>query len=258
MDKKQLEQLLSNCPYIYQPIYGLAKENQPVSARNGYDRLSTIKDVYSKISSAEKRPLKVLDLGCNAGFYSFELARLGADVTGVETNKGFYNLCNYLKDVSGLKTVSFLNENFVELYAENKLGSFDLILGLSIFHHIASKYTYKKAREILEGLAYESSILLELALHDEVGAKGRPEGPSWAKSQPKNYRDWLVNFDWTHEISRFKTPSSQTSRPMLFGSNKFIIRDSKCIKINEAEDHSQTINIYSNTINIQTLNAKDF
>ena len=257
MDAKKVELLLADCPYIYQPIFGLPEDKQPPSARNGYDRLKVIKSVYLNMSASEKRPLKVLDLGCNAGFYSLELARLGAEVVGIETNPGFYKLCNYLKTCNKLQNVSFTNENFVDLYEANKIGSFDLILGLSIFHHIASRYTYSKARKILEDLALNASVLLELALHDEVGARGKKEGPSWAKSQPKNYRDWLVNFDWVHEMGRFQTPSSQTSRPMLFGSNKFIALDNKCIDINACEQNSQTINVYSNTINIQTLSTRD-
>jgi len=257
MDPTVIKKLLSDCPYIYQPLYGLSKDEQPDSARDGYDRLEIIKSVYSKISSCEKRPLKVLDLGCNAGFYSLELAAMGADVVGIETNTGFYSLCQYLKEANGIESVKFLNQNFVDLFDSNQLGSYDIILGLSIFHHIASRFTYQKARKILESLSIESSIILELALHDEVGARGNPEGPSWAKSQPKNYREWLVNFNWVFELGRFPTPSSKTSRPLLFGSNKFIVNKSDCIDLTSPQKPSQAINIYSNTINIERLDAKD-
>ena len=258
MDKAKLKELLSNCPYIYQPIFGLKPDEQPDSARNGYDRLEVISDVYKKLSSSLGRPLRVLDLGCNAGFYSLELATQGANVVGVETNSGFYELCQFLKKENHVENILFMNENFVELFESNRLGDFDFVLGLSIFHHIASRYSYEKARNILESLSSNGTILLELALFDEVGARGKPEGPSWAKSQPKNFRDWLINFNWVCELGRFKTPSSQTSRPLLVGSNKFVISETVCIDIESPQSHSsQIINIHSNTINISNLNAKD-
>ena len=258
MDRAKLKQLLSNCPYIYQPIFGLKPDQQPDSVRNGYDRLEVITDVYKKLSSSLGRPLKVLDLGCNAGFYSLALASEGANVIGIETNVGFYELCQFLKKENNVDNMLFMNENFVDLFESNSLEDFDLVLGLSIFHHIASRYSYKKARSILESLSSDGIILLELALFDEVGARGNPEGPSWAKSQPKNYRDWLVNFNWVYEMGRFNTPSSQTSRPVLVASNRFVISETACIDTKSPQsESSQIINIHSNTINISNLNARD-
>ena len=169
MNKDELDIRLSKCPYLYQPIYGLPQGEQPSSRRNGYDRLKIIKNVYSKLSSTKGRALRVLDLGCNAGFYSFELAAIGAEVTGIELNLGFYNLCEYLKEVNDVKNVHFLNENFVKLYESHNIGEYDLVLGLSIFHHIASRNSYTKAREIVESLGKKSAIILELALYDEAG-----------------------------------------------------------------------------------------
>src|ERR1051325_3447877 len=32
---------------------------------------------------------RALDIGCNAGFYSFELARMGADVLGIDVDKHY-------------------------------------------------------------------------------------------------------------------------------------------------------------------------
>ena len=250
MDKNELNQRLSQCPYVYQPIFGLPKSEQPSSKRNGYDRLNIIKNTYQKLSSLEGRELKVLDLGCNAGFYSFELAEIGADVTGIELNYGFFQLCEYLKEVNGSKNVRFLNSNFVELYESRRLGEYDLVLGLSIFHHIASRNSFTKAREIVESLGKNSAILLELALCDEVGNRAEVGGPSWANSQPKNYKDWLINFNWKYELGRFKTPSSETSRPILFGSDKYILNHSTCFKVASPQTSSQIINIFSNTINI--------
>src|SRR5579884_3544379 len=47
--------------------------------------------------------MSVLDIGCNAGFYSFEMKRRGADrVIGIDWDQDYLNQANFASQVLGL------------------------------------------------------------------------------------------------------------------------------------------------------------
>ena len=77
---------------------------------------------------------RVLDIGCNAGFYSFELARRGADVLGIDINPHYLNQARWAVEVFGLSTVRFEQRQVYDLHADGE--RFDLILFMGVFYHL--------------------------------------------------------------------------------------------------------------------------
>ena len=61
---------------LYQPIFG-HEVSGVKPARICVDRLPDIKKIYDALSKELNRPLRVLDLGCNLGFFSFHAAKMG-------------------------------------------------------------------------------------------------------------------------------------------------------------------------------------
>jgi tRNA (mo5U34)-methyltransferase len=77
----------------------------------------------------------VLDIGCNAGFYSFELARRGAVVTGVDSNSHYLRQARWACSLYGLTDrVRFEQKQIYELSAMS--GTFDLVLFMGVFYHL--------------------------------------------------------------------------------------------------------------------------
>ncbi|MGE5295683.1 MAG: TIGR04290 family methyltransferase [Solirubrobacterales bacterium] len=90
----------------------------------------------------------VLDIGCNAGFYSFELARRGAQVTAVDTGERYLRQAAWAADKLGLRDRIRFEQ--VDVYDLMSLGrTFDLVLFLGVFYHL---------RHPLLGLDIVSSI----------------------------------------------------------------------------------------------------
>lgn len=100
---------------------------------------------------------RVLDLGCNAGYYSIQSALLGCkEVIGVELNGKFFNQALFIKSYFEEKynrkfdNVKYLRENISDLDF-NELGKFDYILAIAILYHIGKhrfgKYTPKTMEE---------------------------------------------------------------------------------------------------------------
>lgn len=83
---------------------------------------------------ADLSGLDVLDVGCNAGFYSFELKRLGARrVLGVDAQRREVAQARLAAEALGLD-VSFARRSVYDLSIADE-GRFDLVLALGLLYH---------------------------------------------------------------------------------------------------------------------------
>ena len=81
------------------------------------------------------RVWRALDVGCNAGFYSFELARRGADVRGLEPDPRYLAQARWAAERFDLPgTVRFEPRAVYDLARED--GHYDLIVFMGVFYHL--------------------------------------------------------------------------------------------------------------------------
>jgi tRNA (mo5U34)-methyltransferase len=76
---------------------------------------------------------RVLDIGCNAGFYSFELGRRGAEVLGIDIDPRYLAQARWAAERFGLPNVRFARR---QLYDLDPAERFDLILFMGVFYHL--------------------------------------------------------------------------------------------------------------------------
>ncbi|HTG45610.1 MAG TPA: DUF1698 domain-containing protein, partial [Verrucomicrobiae bacterium] len=95
----------------------------------------------------------VLDVGCNAGFYSFEAKRRGAErVLGVDGQRQHVRQGLFVRKVLGLE-VEFRRLNVYEL-SPRRVGQFDITLALGLLYHLkhpilALENLYQVTKELL-------------------------------------------------------------------------------------------------------------
>lgn len=78
---------------------------------------------------------KVLDIGCNAGYYTFELAKRGADVLGIDLDPHYLAQANWAAEQFGLSNhVEFRQMQVYDL--ANWEEKFDLVLFMGVFYHL--------------------------------------------------------------------------------------------------------------------------
>lgn len=78
---------------------------------------------------------EVLDIGCNAGFYAFELARRGARVTAIDSNSHYLKQARWAARQLGLAgRIEFRQKQVYELARDER--SFDLVLFLGVLYHL--------------------------------------------------------------------------------------------------------------------------
>lgn len=96
---------------------------------------------------------RALDVGCNAGFYTFELARRGAEVRGIDADERYLRQAEWAADELGLRDrVSFERLQVYEL--ARRTEQFDLVLFLGVLYHLrhpllALDLLAEKARRLL-------------------------------------------------------------------------------------------------------------
>ena len=93
----------------------------------------------------------VLDIGCNAGFYSFEMKRRGAArVLGIDHDPAYLAQARFARDQLGLHDVEFRQ---LEVYDVDKLGEqFDLVIFMGVLYHLRHPlYALEKVAGLVRG-----------------------------------------------------------------------------------------------------------
>lgn len=78
---------------------------------------------------------KVLDIGCNAGFYSLELAKRGAEVLAIDLDEHYLNQAQWVSEQYGLDDkIRFEQKQVYDL--AHVAEEFDLVWFMGVFYHL--------------------------------------------------------------------------------------------------------------------------
>jgi tRNA (mo5U34)-methyltransferase len=89
---------------------------------------------FSHAIPPDLRGKSVLDIGCNAGFYTIEMKKRGADhVVGIDSDKDYLAQARFAAEVCGLD----VELRQMSVYEVAQLGErFDLVLFMGVFYHL--------------------------------------------------------------------------------------------------------------------------
>jgi len=102
------------------------------------DNSALSRRVVQAVCDLAHRPLaglRVLDLACAHGHYAFEMAKLGAQVLGIEGRETWLEQARRTKQDASLPNVEFVQDDVRNLSKE-KYGAFDIVLCLGILYHL--------------------------------------------------------------------------------------------------------------------------
>ncbi|WP_447882894.1 methyltransferase domain-containing protein [Serratia fonticola] len=212
--EQSITALVKQLPEVYQPIYK-HPEFTAQASRSCFDRLETIASAYDYISKEKGRPLKVLDLGCAQGFFSLSLAERGAIVTAVDYSQPNVDVCKKLAAENSSFNVEFLLGSIETIVQERvKEQEYDLVLGLSVFHHLVYEHGAEYVFDLFKMLSKKVETgIFEFALNSEP--------LYWATSQPEDPRQLIESYAFSHHLSMYGTHLSAVERPLFFASNKY-------------------------------------
>lgn len=103
---------------------------------------------------------EILDVACNCGFYSFELAKRGAKVTSIDNSYQDIVRAKFAKKVLGINNVDFQFADAKELENEFSM-KFDLVLCLGLLYHL------ENPQSIIDTISRKSNIAVFETIVDE-------------------------------------------------------------------------------------------
>lgn len=128
---------------------------------------------------------RALDLGCNAGYYTFELARRGAEVVGLEPDSHYFGQARWALRQFGLEDrVEFRQDSVYELARMDE--TFDLVIFMGLFYHL--RYPLLALDLVAEKT--ERLLLFQTLTSPQVGCFGVPEDIQL------NERDLMLESAW--------------------------------------------------------------
>lgn len=150
------KQKLETWANIYHPLpfYEFGNLTTQVSPSTSYQRLQMILDA----ADGNVVGKRVLDLGCNLGFYSFSLAHRGAKVTGVEMRADYHDISKRVVELYDMN-VRFRNEALTpELIHE--VGDVDITLCFSMIQWVIQQQGMDYGKQILRAISEHSKLLM--------------------------------------------------------------------------------------------------
>ena len=119
--------------------------------------------------------MRVLDIGCAEGYFSFEAEKRGArEVVAIDSFPDSVRRFNIVKAARQSNATAYLC-NVYELDAK-KFGTFDLVLFYGVFYHLKHpQLALERIAEVCTG-----RLLFQTHIYEEPGLKGTP----WAKYHP--------------------------------------------------------------------------
>ena len=98
-------------------------------------KLRRVVQVVADLAGRPFDELRVLDLACLEGLYSIELGLRGAQVVAIEGRKANIEKARFAGSALGLDNVEFIHGD-VRDFGHERLGAFDVVLGLGILYHL--------------------------------------------------------------------------------------------------------------------------
>ena len=177
-------------PYWFQRVELFPGYHSP-----GWDDPSQTKLPYYGVPQ-DLTGLRVLDIGCAEGFFSFEAERRGArEVIGIDSFPDSVRRFNIVREARQSNASAFLM-NVYDLTPE-RLGTFDLVLFYGVFYHLKHpQLALERIRSICTGtMLFQTHVLEDPAVEDTPCARfyphGMPSGPNKERFDVTVF--WLFN-----------------------------------------------------------------
>lgn len=145
------------------------------------------------------RGARVLDVGCNEGFFSFQLHDMGGRVLGIDADTSRIAKAQFIRQTLGKRDVQF---EVVNIYSDDfaTQGKFDFCLCMGFLHRVPDPFSaMARLAEKTDLILFEWKAL-KFGPHDEPFAHFSPKGVDTADYYGTEY--WLLTYAAVESILR--------------------------------------------------------
>ncbi len=141
----------------------------------------------------------VLDVGCNEGYFSLQLAGMGAEVLGIDVDRDRITKACFVQDVLGASRVRY---DLMDIYSDEfaELGNFDVCLCMGFLHRIPDPFSAIQRLVAKTDIVLFEWKTLKFASHDEPFAYYTPSG--YVEGDYYGTQYWIMSFACVEAILR--------------------------------------------------------
>jgi len=156
----------------------------------------------------------VLDVGCNAGFYSLEMKRRGAShVLGIDEDEGYLAQARFAAEVSGLD-IEFRR---MSVYDVASLGErFDLVIFMGVLYHLRHPLL---ALDLLAEHVVADQLLFQSMLRGSLEVEPSNEDYAFAETRQFENSSWpklhFVEQSYARDPTNWWIPNKACAEAML-------------------------------------------
>ncbi len=164
----------------------------------------------------------VLDVGCNAGFYSLEMKRRGAArVLGIDSDPGYLAQARFAAEVTGAE-IEFRE---LDVYDVGRLGEkFDLVLFMGVLYHL--RHPLLALDLLREHVVREILVFQSLLRGSREVARLESDYPFWETAifeNPTYPQLYFVENHYSHDPTNWWIPNRACAEAMLRSAGFHIV-----------------------------------
>lgn len=176
---------------------------------------------FADVIPADLTGKSVLDIGCNAGYYSIEMKRRGADrVLGIDSDERYLAQARFASRALGCEDIEY---RLHSVYDVASLGeSFDLVIFMGVLYHLRHPLL---ALDLIREHAARDLMLFQTMQQGTDAVLQVPEDHPFHKpgtTQPPDYFDnpaypkmHFIEREFAHDWTNWWAPNSACSQAML-------------------------------------------
>lgn len=185
-------------------------------------KMERLSEIFDMLCLKNKN---ILDVGCNEGFFSIEMANRGADVLGIDIDEFRIKKANFVR--SCIARESRLNFQIIDIYSPEfrKLPKFDICLCLGFIHRIPDPFSAIAALGSKADVIIFEWKALKFGPHDEAFAYFSPKFINDKDYYGTEY--WLLSYAALERIllrlgfKHFHRIDDSTQRRAVLVASKF-------------------------------------
>lgn len=153
----RLVRILNEIQLFFQLDLKLLKTYAPNAFSTEKDLKQDERDSYGRLKAITeflpvKKKLTTLDIGCNLGFFTFNMAKYGGFSIGLDYGRNEILAAKALAQKHQIQNIVFTQIKITPSNC-NFLPKTDVVFCLSIYHHWVRRFGEQKAKEIMSGLS---------------------------------------------------------------------------------------------------------
>lgn len=158
------------------------------------------------------KPRKIIDIGCNKGELSYDFMKYGIEVLGI--------------DISSRESLNLPSDYpFVQMNIAEQDFPFnaDVILFLSVYHHLVYNYGLKRADEIFFRLLSKAKYLIFDSGHPQERGIYRQNWINELRKYFSSEKELLDHFSIPYEtLGKWKTPQGDERTIVVFTNTSYV------------------------------------